>query len=166
MDTLSLHQGRCGEQDHQAPQGCGGGRAMDEGFVVCKVFHLFSAILFLGASLGSLSAQAAEYTIYGTYRPIDLGENGEPPPKDFYINMGANQGLGAGATLEVLRKVSTFDLESQRLYKDLFFPIATLKVIHVESNAAVARLDKLLPINETPAYSPQAIMVGDLVRRP
>lgn len=117
-------------------------------------------------AVGGHNSHAEDFTIYGTYRPVDLGNTGEPPPKDFYVNLGANQGLGKGATLEVLRKVSTFDLESHKLYKDLFFPIATLKVIHVESNAAVARLDRMLPFNETPSYSPQAVMVGDLVRRP
>lgn len=128
--------------------------------------RVLTALSLTAAGLAPALAEAAEHIVYGTYRPVDLGNGSEPPPKDFYVNLGTNQGLGRGARLEVLRKVSTFDLESQKLYKDLFFPIATLKVIHVESNAAVARLEKLTSPDETPAHSPQAVMVGDLVRRP
>jgi hypothetical protein len=61
--------------------------------------------------------------------------------------------------------MATFDLLSEKLYREVTFPIGTLKVIHTESGVAIARLDKLMPSDKTPAFSPRAIMVGDLVRR-
>jgi hypothetical protein len=63
-----------------------------------------------------------------------------------------------------MRKQATYDMTSQKLYKDIVFPVATLKVIHVESNAAIARLDKLASAEESPATTPRAVMVGDLVQ--
>ncbi len=127
-------------------------------------------ILALTAVAGSIvgfptDAAANEFIVYGVYRPIDLGVAGEEPQKDFYVNMGSGQGLSKGATLEVYRRSATYDLGAQKLHQDVTFPIATLKVIHVEGNAAIARLDKMHPADKTPAISPRTVMVGDIVRR-
>ena len=93
-----------------------------------------------------------------------MGNPGEVPRKDFYINIGTNQGIKVGSNVEVLRKMPTFDLISKRLEKDMLFPIAKLKVIHVEQSGAIARLDKMLPEESTPMITPNAVMVGDSVR--
>ncbi len=110
------------------------------------------------------SGLADEHFVYSVFRPLDLGEAGEETPKDFYVNMGTTNGLRPGAVLEVLRKVATYDLGSQKLYKDVILPVAKIKVIHVESNASIARLEKLAPVGLTPGLTHRAIMVGDLVR--
>jgi hypothetical protein len=114
--------------------------------------------------LGIEPARGAEFVVYSVYRGLDLGNPGETPLKDYFVNMGSAQGVREGMKLEVIRRVSTYDLASQKLYKDVSFPFATLKVIHVENNAAIARLDKLAPAEQTPTMSVRAIMVGDLVR--
>jgi hypothetical protein len=119
------------------------------------------------AALGMLALPrhlgAADYVVYSVYKELDLGYPGETPQKDFYVNMGTTQGLRPGTMLKVYRRVSTYDLMSEKLYRDVSFPIARLKVIHAENNAAIARLEKMLPIASTPAFSPRAVMVGDLV---
>lgn len=109
-------------------------------------------------------AAAAEFVVYSVYRGLDLGNPGETPMKDYFVNMGSAQGVHEGQSLDVVRRVSTYDLASQKLYKDVSFPFATLKVIHVENNAAIARLEKLIPAEKTPTMSVRAVMVGDLVR--
>lgn len=111
-----------------------------------------------------LTAGSADFVVYSVYKAIDLGNPGEVPQKDYYVNMGTTNGLHNGATLEVIRKVATYDLLSEKLYKDISFPIARLKVIHVEQNAAVARLEQVLPADKTPAVANRAVMVGDVVQ--
>jgi hypothetical protein len=110
------------------------------------------------------TAGSADFVVYSVYKAIDLGNPGEVPQKDFYVNMGSANGLHSGSTLEVIRKVATYDLLSEKLYKDISFPIARLKVIHVEQNAAVARLEQILPADKTPAIANRAVMVGDAVQ--
>lgn len=122
--------------------------------------------LAAAAALAPSDASAQEYIVYSVYRPLDLGIPGELPQKDFYVNMGANQGISRGTVLEVVRRVPTYDLTTQKLYKDAAFPIARLKVIHVEAQLAIARLEGMLPPDKTPAILPRAVMVGDVVRRP
>ena len=108
--------------------------------------------------------RAAEFVIYSVYRGMDLGNPGESPQKDYYVNIGTAQGITPGATLEVSRRMATYDVMSEKLYKDITFPIAQLKVIHAESNAAVARLEKMVPADKMVSISPIAVMVGDLVK--
>ena len=126
-------------------------------------------ILTMAISAGILAipsqAHSAEFVVYSVYRGLDMGNPGETPQKDFYVNIGAAQGVRVGTTLEVMRRASTYDLITEKLYKDLTYPIARLKVIHAENNAAVARLDKMLPADKTPALAPNAVIVGDLVRQ-
>lgn len=126
----------------------------------------------LALSLGALlhcepEAQAADFVVYGMYRPLDLGNPGETPQKDYYINMGSRHGVHVGDTLEVLRRVSTYDLQTEKLYADILFPFAKVKVIHVENGVAVARMDKINPAEKTPGSpiaSNRGIMIGDFVR--
>lgn len=122
-------------------------------------------LVAFAASLGPVRAANAanDFVVYSVYRPLDLG-NGEIPLKDYYVNMGTTNGLRSGATLDVYRRMSTYDLANEKLYKDITFKIATLKVIHVEENAAVARLDKLIPAEKTPALSHRYVMIGDRIQ--
>ncbi len=122
--------------------------------------------LLIAALAVAAPAQAlgADFSVYSVYKGLDLGNPGEVPQKDFYVNMGSANGVRNGSILQVIRKVATYDVTSQKLYKDVSFQIATLKVIHTEGNAAIARLEKVLDAEITPATTPRAVMVGDLVK--
>ncbi len=123
-------------------------------------------LLILAAVIATTIAATAahsEVTVYGIYRPLPLGEPNEVDQKDYYVSGGLRAGIRKGATLKVFRKTSTHDLLNRKLQADVEFPIAELKVIHSDENAAVARLVKLLPAEETPAISPRAVLVGDRV---
>lgn len=112
------------------------------------------------------TGQSDDTVVYGVYRPLDLGNPGEAAPqKDYYINMGTVQGVHAGSLLQVIRKIPTYDLTNQKLFKDVSFPIATLKVIYSDSTTAIARLEKMQPPEKIPAILPRAVMVGDAVTR-
>ena len=107
---------------------------------------------------------ADEFTVYSVYKALDLGNPGETPQKDYYVNMGRTQGIREGSVLDVMRRNPTYDVVAEKLYKDVTFPIAKLKVIHVEPGASIARLEKMLAVEKTPAITPRAVMVGDLVK--
>jgi hypothetical protein len=118
----------------------------------------------LSLPLGEVTQASSEYFVYSVSRAIDLGNPGEaPPPKDFYVTIGTAQGIRKGSLLEVTRRTATYDLVNEKIYKDVTVPVGRLKVIHVEKNAAIARLDKLEPIESAPAALVRAVMVGDLV---
>ena len=115
---------------------------------------------FLITTLG----YSADFQVYSVIRGLSMGDPNEIIQKDFYVNMGATEGVKEGSLLEVMRRVPTYSQTSEQLYQDVMFPIARIKVIHTEAKASIARLEKMLPVDKTPAISPHAVMVGDVVR--
>lgn len=128
------------------------------------IIVLFSALFGVLIPLAEEESNAAEFVVYSVYKGLNLGNPGEIQERDYYVNMGSDHGIHEGTILTVYRRTSTYDLMTEQLYRDVTFPIATIKVIHVESLAAVARLEKYLPSDQTPVITPRAIMVGDLIR--
>ena len=126
----------------------------------------FAALCAFGTlfSLLPLSSGAEDAFIYSVYKGIDLGNPNEILQKDFYVNLGTNQGVHEGTILEVSRKTPSYDLTTEKLYKDLVFAFAKLKVIHAEKDASIARIEKFYPSEVTPVIVPKAVIVGDLVR--
>ena len=108
---------------------------------------------------------ASEFRVYSVYRAVALGGSEEPPQKDYYISMGTSHGLQKGSLLQVTRRVASYDLMAERLYRDITIPVAVIKVIHAEPKAAIARLEKMMP-SDAPVTTPRAVMVGDLVEFP
>jgi len=127
------------------------------------VLLLWSGLALVFMTSTPLQANNAGFTVYSTYRPVDLGFPGETTNRDYFVNMGSNQGVKPGSYLRVMRKAPTYDMNNQKVFRDVTFPIARLKVIHVESNAAIARLHEYAPPDVTPGFSPRVVMVGDLV---
>ena len=130
------------------------------GFAITKI------MLYLAAVFGIFCNRswASEFNVYQVYRPIDLGETGQAPPKDIFVSMGADQGLKKGTLLDVYRRVSSFDNMSQKHMGDHMIPVGKIRVIHVDDKTAIARSDRFVSLEQEPALLPQAIMIGDVVR--
>lgn len=130
------------------------------GFAILGVF-LASLVTWV-LTPTALSDETA--IVYSVFKGIDLGNPNEMIQRDYFINLGTNQGIKVGTVLEVARKAPSYDLTTEKLYKDLVFPFAQIKVIHAERDAAIARLEKLYPLDKTPALTPRSVVVGDLVK--
>ncbi len=107
---------------------------------------------------------SAEPMIYGVTSSLPMGLPGEVQTKDYYLTAGRQSGVKPGSEVIVYRRLATYNLVSKRLQKDMTFPIATLKIIHSESNSAIARLIKMSDDATAPVIEPKAVMVGDLVQ--
>ncbi len=110
-----------------------------------------------------LASAEDDFMVYSVYSGFPMGP-GDVPKRDYFLNMGSKHGLKSGSTVEVYRKQPTYDLVNRKLMKDVTFGIATLKIIHVEADAAIARLESMHSADTTPSISPRAVLVGDLVR--
>jgi hypothetical protein len=109
------------------------------------------------------SSYAEEAVVYSVYKGIDMGD-GKEAQRDLFLNVGTNQGVKVGQTLEVARRQATYDLAMNKLYKDVIYPFAKIRIIHSEKDASIARVEKYLPSDQTPVLNPPQVMVGDLVR--
>jgi hypothetical protein len=124
----------------------------------------WSLLLVTGVLLPQQQSRADDFVVYSIYRELDMGNPGETPLKDYYLNMGSSNGLHEGSRVDVIRKFSTYDSITEKLFREVQFKVATLKVIHVESGIAVARMDKMVPFEKNPAIAIKGVMLGDSVR--
>ncbi|MFZ9595427.1 MAG: hypothetical protein ACO3A2_05050 [Bdellovibrionia bacterium] len=127
-------------------------------------FQCWGVVLgMLAVGLPQAAADEIPY-VYSVSQALGLGGSAEPPAKDYYLTLGTSQGVRRGSRLRVFRHVATFDLFKDQMDRAVTFPIAVIRVVHVESETSVARLEAFLSPDDHVSISPQAIMVGDLVR--
>lgn len=130
----------------------------------CLIFSLFFTAALAFEHFRDNPAQAADpsqnFVIYSVYEPLAMDPQ-DKVFKDYYVNMGFVHGLHKGSRLRVSRKSPTYDLLNKKLHEDIRVPIAILRVVHVENTTAVARLEQMVPADNTPALLPRAVMIGD-----
>lgn len=118
--------------------------------------------LLLLLALSPLPAAAEGFQVFGIKSDYVMND-ADTRYRDVYVNMGMNQGLKKGSTLEAYRTVTTVDELNQRVGKNISYKIAKLKVIHADSDIAVARVQTFESPETTPVGSYGNVMVGDRV---
>ncbi len=106
------------------------------------------------------AAMAGEHRVFGIRTDFAMADD-QPLFRDVYVNMGTDQGIKTGSTLDAFRVITTVDELNQKTGRNISFKIAKLKVIHAESDVSVARVTQFLPPDATPIVSYTNVMVGD-----
>jgi hypothetical protein len=118
-------------------------------------------VLLLVSITAGLQGWSREYTVIRVEKELDMGL-GREPAKDFYLNMGAAQGLRVGSYVQILRRTPVIDPFNQNKSNDMMIPIGQLRIIHLERDQAIARLARPLK-----SRAPAAVQVStDLGRIP
>jgi hypothetical protein len=122
--------------------------------------QVFAILLFaFTASMGF----ARDYIIYSIAQDVPMGHENEIVKKNFYVNMGAQQGVNEGTVLDVFRTISRLDpYESKKRY-NYKVKIGELTVIHTEDNSAIGKLNKFQEGEEVPYFEIDGLMIGDRV---
>lgn len=107
-------------------------------------------------------AHAKEGTVFEVRRPVALDSN-DKPPKDFFINVGSKDGLKVGMLVMVNRRQSLYDIYLNKSAEDLVVNVGQLRIIHVQPDLSVARLENIENREALPVLDYDAIMVGDKV---
>jgi hypothetical protein len=120
---------------------------------------LFMVTLAFTASM----AIAKDYVIYSISQDIPMGVEKEVLRKNFYIDMGKNQGVSKGSVLDVYRVVSVLDpYESKKRFNHKI-KIGEVKVLHAEEGSSIGILNKIENEAETPVFEVGKLMIGDVV---
>jgi hypothetical protein len=128
-----------------------------------KKFFELPVLMIIALTFTASMAIAKDYVIYSIAQDIPMGNKGEIIRKNFYVDMGTNQGLKKGSLLDVYRVVSVLDpYESKKRYNHRV-KIGEVKILHTEDSSAIATLNKLENDEETPVFEIGKMMIGDIV---
>ena len=120
---------------------------------------LFMVTLAFTASM----AIAKDYVIYSISQDIPMGTEKEVIRKNFYVDMGKNQGVNKGSLLDVFRVVSVLDpYESKKRFNHKI-KIGEVKILHSEESSSIGVLHKIESDDETPVFEIGKLMIGDVV---
>ncbi len=106
---------------------------------------------------------ARDYVIYSIMQDFPMGSPSEVLKKNFYINMGKMQGIKNGALLDVQRSISVLDPYQNKKRFEHNVKIGTLKVIHTESETAIAEINEFSLAKAGPLLDVNSFMIGDKV---
>lgn len=82
---------------------------------------------------------------------------------DYYINAGTDAGFKEGMVLTVVRRKALYDSYQNTSIGDLKIPVGDLKIIYVQKDVSVARIDNIFSRENLPVLDVEYILVGDQV---
>lgn len=122
---------------------------------IAKLITVF--LLFYAA------ASAKDYVIFSVVQEIPMGHEGEVTKKNYYMNIGEQQGIHSGVHLDVFRNVSRQDPYEGKKRYDYKIKVGVLKVVHSEESSSIGIFSSLNNTPEDPLFEIQNFMIGDLV---
>ncbi len=122
----------------------------------------FFILMILLTSLHSTSVEAKSYLIYSVAQDLPMGVDEQIIKKNFYVNMGSNQGVKKGTLLDVFRIISVLDPYDNRKRINYRVKIGELKVLHANQEAAITISHKTLT-EDLPVLDLDSFIVGDHV---
>ena len=120
----------------------------------------FALILF--TLLISQAVSARSFVIFSMAQDLPMGLENEVVRKNYYVNIGASQGVKKDSVLDVFRIVSVqnpYDNKKRVNYK---VKIGELKVLNTTEDAAIAMVSTYEK-EDTPIFELNQFMVGDHV---
>jgi hypothetical protein len=111
----------------------------------------------------SLKIKAENFMIYSIAQDFPMGIPGEVLRKNYYINIGLEQGVTSGTELSVYRLISItnpFAKNKQEIVNHKV-KIGEIKVIHSETNHAIATSSEFNLKESELFFEVDSVMIGD-----
>jgi hypothetical protein len=107
---------------------------------------------------------AGNARVIGLRRELGLTRaDADSAPQDIVLNAGYKQGISQGMVLEVARKVPILDPYKDNQQSELTVKFASIRVVHVEDELSVARLERTETIRSGVGVGVRGVLVGDYV---
>ncbi len=120
---------------------------------------IMGLIFMFTASMGF----ARDFIIFSIVQDLPMGYEQEVINKNFYVNIGSQQGVTEGTTLDVFRTISRRDPYKRKSRYKYKIKIGELEVLHSEKDTAIATLKALNAGKDLKVYDVGSFMVGDKV---
>lgn len=124
----------------------------------------YSVILIVLIFIGK-TAFAENYMIYSISQDFPMGFENEVLKKNFYVNIGEEQGVRSGTELNVYRTISRNNPFAKEKMERVNFQVKVgeLKVIHTQGGNAIAEFNNFKTINPNLFLEVNSLMIGDHV---
>lgn len=110
-----------------------------------------------------LPAFARDHLIYSIEEEVPMGHEDEKTKKNYYVNIGANQGVKSGTTLDVFRIISKSNPYDNLKRVNYKVKIGELEVLHSDDDAAIGSLKEIKLGVKDPLFEIRGFMIGDTV---
>lgn len=124
----------------------------------CKI--ILSAFLCL--SLAG-PAMARNHQIYSVAQEVPMGYENEVLKKNYYVDIGENQGVQKGTVLDVFRVISKLNPYDNQKRVNHRVKIGELRVLHADNEAAIGTFKEIYNDDNTPLFEIENFMIGDHV---
>lgn len=131
--------------------------------VFMKALKSLQYILLIAISCCLSSAYSKEYIVYNIAQELPMGYKNEKVKKNYYVNIGAKQGLREGTILNVLRTISRTNPYKSKERYDYSVKVAEVKVIHVGEDSSIASMLAMKDTKDMPMFDINSVMIGDSV---
>lgn len=111
----------------------------------------------------STATWARSYVIFSMTQDLPMGVEGEVIRKNFYINMGSNQGIKKDSIVDVFRIISVQNPYNNKNRENYKVKIGELKIIHSSDDSAIAMVNEYVTDAATPIFEIPQFMIGDHV---
>ena len=128
-----------------------------------KKYFEFPVLLMILLVFTASMAIAKDYVIYSISQDFPMGYEKEILHKNFYIDMGKNQGVSKGSLLDVYRIVSILDPYENKKRFNHKIKIGEVTVLHSEDSSSIGVLSKTENAEEAPYFEIGKFMIGDVV---
>jgi hypothetical protein len=106
---------------------------------------------------------ARDHVIYSISQDIPMGYENETIKKNFYLNIGQNQGVKKGTIIDVFRIISNINPYNDRKRVNHKVKIGEIFVLHSDDEAAIGKIKSINNDNDYPLFEINGFMIGDHV---
>jgi hypothetical protein len=121
-----------------------------------KQIRLFFILMAL-----SFSVHARVFQIFGIDQDIPMGVKNEVITKNYYVNLGSNQGIKRGSILNVFRNINKYNPYENKKRANYHVKIGELEVIHTEGEIAITIIRELNTTSQNLSVDVDNLMIGD-----
>jgi hypothetical protein len=117
----------------------------------------------LALVLSSAASAATQGVIIQVARRLAMQANEPAPPKEYFVDIGARDGVREGDTLEVSRSIPVVEAQTAGSFHVMKVVLGEVKVTLVGETSSLARVLRLKPPSELPPMEFFSFVLGDQV---
>ena len=130
------------------------------GIMKLSCAKFFFSILLISISVTAL---ARDHQIFTVAEDLPMGFENEILRRNYYVDIGSEQGVSKGTTLDVFRTISKSNPYNDQKRVNYRVKIGELEVLHSEDGSSIGILKAFEGGKKSPLFEISSFMIGDMV---